>query len=53
MHHMKGDFFVHVHQPLDAVREYKTAFALNHENFGALLAAAAALMDVADFDGAR
>lgn len=53
MHHLKGDFLVHQHQPLDASREFMTAFALNPDNHGALLAAAAALMDARDFDGAR
>jgi tetratricopeptide (TPR) repeat protein len=53
MHHMKGDFFMHVHQPQEAVREFTTAFALNKENVGALLAAAAALIDLRDYDAAR
>jgi tetratricopeptide (TPR) repeat protein len=53
MHHLKGDFLVHLRQPLDAVREYRIAFDMNPDNLGALLAAAAALMQGRDFDGAR
>jgi tetratricopeptide (TPR) repeat protein len=53
MHHMKGDFLMHVRQPQDAVREFTTAFKLNPDNFGALLAASAALMELRDWDGAK
>ncbi len=53
MRHLKGDFLIHLRQPADAAREFTAAFSLNHENHGALLAAAAALMEAKDFDAAR
>jgi tetratricopeptide (TPR) repeat protein len=53
LHHLKGDFLVHLKQPLDAVREYRVAYDMNPENLGALLAAAAALMQGRDYEGAR
>ena len=53
LHHIKGDFLVHLRHPQDAVREFLAAYEINPENQGALLAAAAALMDVRDYEAAR
>jgi tetratricopeptide (TPR) repeat protein len=53
LHHLKGDFLVHLKQPLDAVREFRIAYDMNPDNVGALLAAAAALMQGRDHEGAR
>src|SRR5207247_1845919 len=53
MHHLKADLLVHLKLPLDAVREYRVAYEMNKDDLGALLAAAAALMDGRDYEGAR
>jgi len=53
LHHLKADFLVHLRQPLDAVPDYRAAYEMNPDDLGALLAAAAALMQGRDYDGAR
>jgi tetratricopeptide (TPR) repeat protein len=53
LHHIKGDFLVNQRLEGDAVREFVTAYDLDPENTGALLAAAAALMDTRNYDAAR
>lgn len=53
MHHLKGDFLVHVRQHQDAVKSFLRAFELDNDNHVAVLAAAAALLEARDPDGAR
>lgn len=51
--HIKGDFLVHIGQYEDAVAAFRRAFEMNPENYGAALAAAAALHSQGRFEEAR